>query len=155
MMNSQELTSAVLSLDPKMVALEKVDRPAVSVPVDALVKTMQALHDSPKLKFDMLCAHTAVDRLAAGQIELVYQLYSTEHRHYLMVSCQVSRENAIAPSVSKIWRIAEWQEREVYDMFGVRYTGHPDLRRVLLDDAWVGFPLRKDYKDDFMLERPW
>jgi NADH-quinone oxidoreductase subunit C len=57
--------------------------------------------------------------------------------------------------VSAIWAIAEWQEREVFDMFGVHYRQHPDLRRLLLDDDWQGFPLRKDYQDDFVLSRPW
>jgi NADH:ubiquinone oxidoreductase subunit C len=68
---------------------------------------------------------------------------------------KVPRQNPIAPSVHLLWPIAEWQEREVYDLFGVKYAGHPDLRRLFLEDDWKGFPLLKDYKDDFTLERPW
>jgi NADH-quinone oxidoreductase subunit C len=71
-----------------------------------------------------------------------------------MVSVSVPRANPVAPTVSTIWEIAQWQEREVYDLFGVRYEGHPDLRRLFLDDNWQGHPLRKDYQDDDMLELP-
>jgi NADH:ubiquinone oxidoreductase subunit C len=70
------------------------------------------------------------------------------------VVTSVARDNPLVPTVMDIWPIAEWQEREVYDLFGVLYDGHPDLRRLFLEDDWVGFPLRKDYEDDFMLEPP-
>jgi NADH-quinone oxidoreductase subunit C len=112
------------------------------------------MHDDPRLSFDMLCTHTAVDWLGEDRFELVYVLYSTKHRHYVTVSTSIPRDKPEASSVSSIWRIAEWQEREVYDLMGVLYSGHPDLRRMFLEDDWVGFPLRKDYKDDFMLGLP-
>jgi NADH-quinone oxidoreductase subunit C len=69
-----------------------------------------------------------------------------------MVSVFVGREKPVVPSVSSLWMIAEWQEREVYDLFGVLYDNHSDLRRLFLEDDWVGHPLRKDYQDDFMLD---
>ena len=59
----------------------------------------------------------------------------------------------IVVTICSIWRIAEWQEREVFDLFGILYNNHPDLRRIFLEDDWVGFPLRKNYKDNFMLEK--
>ncbi|MBU1920404.1 NADH-quinone oxidoreductase subunit C, partial [bacterium] len=81
----------------------------------------------------------------------IYQLYSTKFHHYLMLSVKVDREHPVVPSVSSVWRIAQWHEREVYDLFGVLYDNHPDLRRLFLEDDWQGHPLRKDYRDDFML----
>ena len=154
-MNSTELLSVVLTLVPDTQAREKSDRPAVTVPVNNLMTLMQKLRSQESLKFDMLCTSTAIDWLKDGKIELVYELYSTFHKHYLMVGVSLDRNNAVAPSLNLIWEIAEWQEREIFDLFGVRFTNHPDLRRLLLEDDWKGHPLRKDYVDDFMLERPW
>ncbi|MCM2322503.1 MAG: NADH-quinone oxidoreductase subunit C [Oligoflexia bacterium] len=153
-METHELISAVQALEPAAVPREKVDRAAVVAPVERFLELMARLRDEPDLRFDMLCTHTAIDWIAEARLELVYCLYSTVHRHYLVVSASVPREAAVMPSMQALWPIAEWQEREVYDLFGVRYTGHPDLRRILLDDDWQGFPLRKDYRDDFMLEGP-
>ena len=153
-MNAESLIAAVTALEPLATRREQCDRPAVTVPVESLLKLMKALHDEPGLAFDMLCTHTAVDYPAENRMDLVYLLYSIRHGHYLMVAAPAARDNPVAPSVSSVWMIAEWQEREAYDLFGILYDGHPDLRRLLLDDDWKGFPLRKDYKDDFMLEMP-
>lgn len=127
------------------------DRPTVQVKADDLLAVADKLRNDPQFAFDMLCDHTAVDRIESGVFELIYQLYSTTHRKYFMLSCSVPRDNPIAPTLSSLWKIAEWLEREVYDLTGVLYDNHPDLRRVFLEDDWKGFPLRKDYKDDFML----
>lgn len=154
-MEASELLASVLALDSSIVSREKSDRPSVSVPVEVFPRLMSALKGDSHFSFDMLCAHTAIDWPAQEKLELVYQLYSTSKHHYLMVSLYLPRTGPVAPSVCAHWQIAEWQEREVYDMFGVMYSGHPDLRRLLLEDDWKGFPLRKDYQDDFMLERPW
>jgi NADH-quinone oxidoreductase subunit C len=152
-MDQATLLNAVTALCADAKPMEEgVDRAAVEIPATALLEIARKLRDSEELRFDMLCAHTAVDRLEAGHFELIYQLYSTRHRHYLMVSATVPREQPVAPSVSSVWAIAEWQEREVYDLFGVQYDNHPDLRRLFLEDDWQGHPLRKDYQDDFMLE---
>lgn len=124
------------------------------LPVEELAAIMRQLHDRPEFGFDRLEFHTAIDRPTESRLELVYHLFSLKHRHCLLVSTSVPRDNPEIASVSDIWRVAEWQEREVYDMFGVLYDGHPDLRRLLLDDGWSGHPLRKDYVDDFILERP-
>jgi NADH-quinone oxidoreductase subunit C len=153
-MISQELFSGLLNPEKGIVAREKCDRPTILSPASELTATLTKLRTDPALSFDMLCALTAVDWVAQQTIELFYELYSTKHRHYIGVTCKLPRDLAVAPSASSLWRIAEWQEREIYDLFGVLFENHPDLRRVLLDDDWVGFPLRKDYKDDFMLERP-
>jgi NADH-quinone oxidoreductase subunit C len=153
-MDAATLVQAVIALAPGAVVREKADRPAVAVEPAALPDVLARLKADERLAFDMLLDHTAVDWIERGRIELVYQLYSLRHGHYLTVTAEVPRDEPVAPSSSGVHRIAEWQEREVYDMFGVRYERHPDLRRLLLDDAWVGHPLRKDYRDDHMIERP-
>ncbi|OFZ53710.1 MAG: hypothetical protein A2428_05895 [Bdellovibrionales bacterium RIFOXYC1_FULL_54_43] len=153
-MDSANLLTAVAAAEPNAKPREKADRAAVQVPVGNLSALMKRLRNDSTFAFDMLCDHTAVDWSEQGTFELVYQLYSTVHGHYLMVTTSVPRVSPIVPTVREFWRIAEFQEREVYDMFGVLYDGHPDLRRLFLEDDWKGFPLRKDYTDDFMLERP-
>jgi NADH-quinone oxidoreductase subunit C len=152
-MDATSLITTVGAFDSRIQPREKTNRPAVQVPAEILPALARWLRDEPGLRFTMLSDHSAIDWQAENRIELVYQLYSLEHRHTLTVFASVPREHPEAPSVSGVWRIAEWQEREVYDMFGVLYSGHPDLRRILLEDDWKGFPLRKDYKDECMLER--
>lgn len=154
-MEAVELQNLVLSLNSEFKIREKADRAAVLIPRNLLIETMQTLKTDDRFQFDMLMAHTAIDWLSNQQIELVYQLYSSTLGHYLMISVLTERSEAVVPTVSSLWSIAEWQEREVFDLFGIKYSGHPDLRRLLLDDDWKGYPLLKDYKDDFMLVRPW
>jgi NADH-quinone oxidoreductase subunit C len=153
-MEAEALLAVVVTLDPEIVPRQKADRAAVVLPAGRLASIMRQLRDRPELAFDMLEFHTAIDWLAENRFEIVYNLYSIKHRHYLMVTASLPREGAEIASVSSVWQVAEWQEREVYDMFGVLYDGHPDLRRLLLDDEWSGHPLRKDYVDDFILKRP-
>ncbi len=152
-MDAQQLVDRVTALHPSVTEAHRpTNRPAVDVDSTALPGFMADLVQQDELSFDMLLSHTAVDWCEAGQFQLVYQLYSTRHRHHLMVSADVARDEAIVPSVAAVWPVAEWQEREVYDLFGIRYDDHPDLRRIFLEDDWEGFPLRKDYEDDFMLD---
>ena len=153
-MDADALLDAVGSLHGEIRPREKADCAAVVVPAEKLTAIMRQLHDWPEFGFDRLEFHTAIDWPAENRLELVYHLFSMKHRHYLLVTTSVPRDSPEVASVSGTWRVAEWQEREVYDMFGVSYDGHPDLRRLLLDDGWSGHPLRKDYVDDFILERP-
>ena len=81
-------------------------------------------------------------------------LHSTIHGHSLFVTVVVPRDDPTVPTVSDVWPTAHWQEREAYDLLGILYDDHPDLRRLFLEDDWQGFPLRKDYHDDDMLELP-
>ncbi len=78
---------------------------------------------------------------------MVYHLTSTTHRNTIVVKTKLDRENPEIETVSDIWRTADFHEREAYDLFGVRFLNHPDLRRLFLTDEWVGYPLRKDYDD--------
>ena len=80
------------------------------------------------------------------RIEVVYVLYSMKHHHRYTLKCRLSRETPMVQTVESIWAVANWHERETYDMFGVVFEGHSDLRRILCPDDWEGYPLRKDYK---------
>jgi NADH-quinone oxidoreductase subunit C len=95
---------------------------------------------------------TAVDR--GDDFELVYRLQSSRFGVGLFLKTEVPRDEAVIETITDLWPAADWQEREVYDMFGVEFRGHPDLRRILLPDDWVGYPLRKDYRDESMIRRP-
>lgn len=116
-------------------------------------KFMQLVKDDSDLKFDMLLDHTAVDYINEGVFHLVYHLYSSVYNHQVIILVEVPRDKPVISTLCNVWRIAEWQEREVFDLFGILYNNHPDLRRIFLEDDWVGFPLRKNYKDNFMLEK--
>jgi NADH-quinone oxidoreductase subunit C len=85
---------------------------------------------------------------------MVYRLQSRAMQTGMFLKCSVSRDSAEVRSLTDLWPSANWQEREVYDLFGIWFEGHPDLRRILLPEDFVGHPLRKDYDDDHMLRRP-
>lgn len=97
---------------------------------------------------------TAVDRIAENKIEALYFLCSDDNRKTIRLKVLLDRANPEIPSVSDIFRTAEWHEREAAEMFGITFTGHPDPRRLLLPDEVQGFPLRKDFKDEFMIPLP-
>ncbi|MBN2043692.1 MAG: NADH-quinone oxidoreductase subunit D [Anaerolineales bacterium] len=113
----------------------------------ALVKVVVALRD--ELGYDYLSSVTAADYIDDHKIEVVYHFFKSTGGTNLTLSTQVSREKAVVPTLMHEFPSMELQEREVYDMFGVEFTGHPDLRRVLLWDGFEGFPLRKDYKEAY------
>jgi NADH-quinone oxidoreductase subunit C len=142
--------------------------PFVVVAAADIVEVCRFLRDDPALKFDILSCLSGVDYLEpdpkkvakAGfepHTEVVYHLQSFTHRHRFVVKLVLPRwkdgkagDLPEVPSVSSIWPAADWHEREVYDLSGVWFAGHPDLRRILLSEDWVGHPLRKDY--EFPLE---
>lgn len=114
---------------------------------DALVAVARALRDDPALAFDFLQNLTAVDWIKTDAIGVVYHLQSYAHRHEVVIKTSVPRAEARLPSVAGVWNNANWLEREQYDLFGVVFEGHPDLRRLLLPDDWVGHPMRKDARE--------
>ncbi len=117
----------------------------VWIPAARLAAAMLALRDDAELDFKLLCDLSCVDwRTADPRFEVAYQLYSVHRRDWLRVKVGAN-ESAPVPSVTSIWPTANWFEREVFDLFGVRFEGHPGLRRILLPDDWEGHPLRKDY----------
>ena len=95
--------------------------------------------------FDYLFCLTCVDWKT--HLTMVYHLTSIQFRHFIVVKSKLDRTNPEINSVTDIWKTAEFHEREVYELFGVKFQGHPDLRKLILPDDWMGFPLRKDYED--------
>lgn len=104
-----------------------------------------ALHRDPDLACDYLECVTGVDYPDDRRIHVVYHLYSTTKRHRVVMKVFLDRDEPKVPTLSAVWSSANWQERECFDLLGVLFEGHPDLRRLLLPDDWVGHPLRKDY----------
>lgn len=121
--------------------------PFCKVKPDRLLEVMAALRDEPDLRMDFLQCITAVDWLKQDLVQVVYHLYSYAHRHGLVVKVDVPRKEPLIPSVVSLWPTANWLEREQFDLLGVLFTGHPELRRLLMPDDWEGHPLRKDYKE--------
>ena len=114
--------------------------------IDATVWREMALRlRNAPFDMDYLFCLTCVDWKT--HLTMVYHLSSTIHRHPLVVKANVDRENPVIETVSDIWRTAEFHEREVYDLFGVQFVHHPDLRRLILTDDFEGYPLRKDFED--------
>jgi NADH-quinone oxidoreductase subunit C len=117
----------------------------------ALLETLQLCRDEPDLAFEVLMDLTAADysrfpgREDGPRFEVVYHLYSITHNHRVRLKVRVDEDDAVVPSATGLWPIANWLEREVWDMFGVRFSDHPNLRRLLLYEEFVGHPLRKDY----------
>jgi len=142
-------------------ATDAID-PWIEVTPQALVDVCCFLRDEPGLRFGMLQCITGVDYLQVdpkrkieGQprIEVLYHLLSLVHKHRLVLKVTLPRwkdglqgQLPEAPSVTGVWKTAIWHEREVYDLMGVRFLGHPDLTRILCPDDWEGHPLRKDYE---------
>jgi len=103
------------------------------------------LRRDPAIQLDWLANLSGVDYAADGKLCAVYDLWSFQHRHSLAVKVFCNREHPTIPSVSDLWRAADWHEREAFDLLGIQFEGHPDLRRILLAEDWDGHPLRKDY----------
>jgi NADH-quinone oxidoreductase subunit C len=120
---------------------------AVRVNPDDIVPVCRALYQDPETYFDMLSCLTGIDNgPAAGTIDLAYNLYSVPYNLHLTILATVPRDNSEIDSVTSVWKTANWHERELYDLFGVTFRNHPDLRRILLPADWQGHPLRKDYQ---------
>ncbi|MCC6160223.1 MAG: NADH-quinone oxidoreductase subunit D [Deltaproteobacteria bacterium] len=117
--------------------------PFVEIPVGQLARAATFLRDEPELRFDTLRNLTGVDRKDA--FEMVYHLYSMDARHGLTVKVRLDHDRPVADSVHAIWPAAEWHEREILDLLGVEFTGHPNPKRLFMPEDWVGHPLRKNY----------
>ena len=151
-MDSPAIVSALSSAVPGA-AYElgvSIDFPTLYVPADRLVETCRALRDTPALGFNVLIEVTAADYLPrVPRFEVVYHLLSIANRSRLRMKVRVaSAEDAgrgVVPTVQGVWPAAGWPEREVYDMFGIVFSGHTDLRRILMPEDWEGHPARKDY----------
>jgi NADH-quinone oxidoreductase subunit C len=121
--------------------------PHVVVLPERLLAVATFLKTEPRLRFDLLRCISAIDRPAQNGIEVAYDLLSTALAHVFAVKVVLDRVDPRVESVSGVWPAAEWHEREAFDLMGVTFVHHPDLRRILMPEDWPGHPLRKDYQD--------
>lgn len=111
-----------------------------------LLRVCAFLKDSDKTFFDLLSCLTAIDNGDQAQsMEVIYNLYSIPLEHSLMIKVTIAREEPKIDSVNRLWYTANWHEREAFDLFGIHFVGHPDLRRIFMPADWEGYPMRKDY----------
>jgi NADH-quinone oxidoreductase subunit C len=131
------------------VANTKSYQPILQVSVNHLIEVCSFLYSDERLYFDYLACLTGIDNgVDKGTIDVVYNLTSIPYQRNLTFKVTISRqEHSTIPTVSSIWKTANWHEREAYDLLGIRFEGHPDLRRILLPNDWQGYPLLKDYKE--------
>lgn len=150
-MNAEELREALAKRSAAYDDGLSIDRGETRLLIgrDSLVDTALDLRD---MGFERLDVVTAVDR--GDDFEMVYRLESVDLGGGISLRCMVPRDDARVASLFAVWPAADWQEREVFDMFGITFEGHPDPRRILLPEDWVGYPLRKDYADERVLKRP-
>jgi NADH-quinone oxidoreductase subunit C len=151
MTDFEALHARLAELSPEIYPLfdEEFGEAVIGVEPDDLLVTAKSLHD---LGFDRLGMVTAVDR--PEHFDLIYRLQSRSLSAAVYLKTRVARDGASVASLVQVWPAADWQEREVYDLFGIVFDGHPNLRRILLPDDWVGHPLRKDYDDSRLIRRP-
>ena len=134
--------------DPQAVAevIEFRGETTVVVPPRQILRTAEYLATEPTLRFSFLSDLTAVDRFPLEpRFELNYQLLSLDRKERLRLRVRLAGSDAAVSSVTPVWPTANWHERENFDLFGIRFHGHPDLTRILMPDDWEGYPLRKDY----------
>ncbi|MDQ7826317.1 MAG: NADH-quinone oxidoreductase subunit C [Candidatus Eremiobacteraeota bacterium] len=110
------------------------------------------LRNTRELSFDFLVCSFAIDYLE--KMEIVYIFHSYLHNHQVKIRAWIDRGNAVIATIEDLYPTANWHEREMYDLFGVTFKGHPDLRRLLLPDEWEGAPMRKDYTHENLVRRP-
>lgn len=145
-MTSEQLQTAIQQIEPAVTFNEEGPL-EVMIEGDKLLSLLNPLRENQDMHFDYLYCLTGVDW--PDHMSVVYHLRSTLHQHEIIVKATIpDREKPEISTVSHIWRTAEFHEREVYDLFGIVFQNHPDLRRIFLEDDWVGWPLRKDYVDE-------
>src|SRR4030043_2331689 len=129
---------------------ERVDYKGYLVKPEHLLPTMQRLRDD--LGYDYLSSVTGVDYLPQNNMEVVYHLRKSTGGSPLVIKAQLDRDNPVISSLVSIFPGSEFQEREAWDLFGIKFTGHPDLRRILMWEGFAGHPLRKDWKEAYFEE---
>ncbi len=121
----------------------------VEIKTEELLKIAEEFKNKGYTYFSFM---TAVDE--KEKFSLCYRLSSLENKNSITIKVKIPRDNPVIDSLTSLWAGANWQEREVYDLFGIIFEGHPDLRRILLPEYWEGHPLRKDYQDERITKRP-
>ena len=149
-MQFEEIKSLIEANLPNTLVDEKLDSRPKSLRVESeeLIKVCQFLHTHKQLYFDSLSCLTGLDNgVDSGTLEVIYHLYSIPYDLHLGLWVEINRDDPQVDSVSIIWKGADWHEREAYDLLGIKFKNHPDLRRILLPEDWEGHPLRKDYQE--------
>lgn len=145
-MDKKQLGEVIGSMAAGLETKEGKQYLEVTVPPSSLYQLARQLKENENTSFDFLFCLSGVDY--GTDLGVIYHLRSTIHEHVVVLKVKTSdRENPMVDSVSDIWQTAEFHEREVFDLIGIKFNNHPDLRRLFLDSSW-GFPLRKDYVDD-------
>jgi NADH-quinone oxidoreductase subunit C len=144
-MTKEELKAKIAAEIPAAAFDESGEWLNIEIEKSTLPVVTQLLRNDPELWFDFLFCLTCIDWKT--HLTMVYHFTSTRHRHALVIKSKLDRSDPQIETLSDTWRTAELHEREVFDLFGVKFLHHPDMRRIILTDDWVGFPLRKDYED--------
>ena len=134
---SREFGEAVIALN------EEGKDPFIQVAADRIADICSFLKTRPEFNFDSLISLSGVDR--EDRFQVVYHLHSLSGGHRIVLKTDLDHESPELPTISGVWRAANWHEREAYDLFGIIFSGHPELERIFLPEDWVGHPLRKDY----------
>jgi NADH:ubiquinone oxidoreductase subunit C len=145
-MEKEQLGLVLAELFPAMEVVTSGEHVRVKAAPAEFHKLATTLRDDSRFQFDFLFNLYGVDR--EDKFSLIYNFESTKLGHIIDIETDLAdHDNPVMDTVSDLWKTAEFQEREIYDLMGVKFSNHPDLRRLFLEDGW-GFPLRKDYKDD-------
>ena len=146
-MENEKLKERALSLAPEALPEENPQFVTVVVPAEKFRSVIEDLKNSEDTAFDYLFCLTGVD--LGADLAVVYHLNSTMHGHEIVLKVKISdRDNPSVETVSDLYRAADFYEREVYDLLGITFLNHSDMRRIFLDENWKGYPLRKDYIDE-------
>ncbi|MEP2025092.1 MAG: NADH-quinone oxidoreductase subunit C [Reichenbachiella sp.] len=132
-----------------VLSIDEISTPqALVIESDKVLPVMDVLKDNESSFCDLLSCLTAVDNgPEVNTLEVIYNLYSIPLEHSIMIKTTISRENPELETVSYLWKTADWHEREAYDLFGIKFNNHPDLRRILMPADWEGHPMLKDYEE--------
>ena len=144
-MSNESLKTALSNLNPAFVFEEATEWVNMSINANEWHSLAERLRREDHFSFDFLFFLTCLDWKT--HLTMVYHLRSTRLKHILVVKSKLDRNIPEIASVTDIWKTADFHEREVFELFGVNFPGHPDLRKLILPDDWIGFPLRKDYED--------
>jgi len=145
-MEKDKLKEIILNFMPDAEIDTEKQFMTVTTEKDHVHKMAAFLRDSEETRFDYLFCESAVDY--EDHFMMVYHLDSTKYRHEIVLKTKITdRENPVVDSVCDLWIGADYHEREIFDLFGIKFNNHPDLRKIFLDNDWVGFPMRRDYVD--------
>jgi NADH/F420H2 dehydrogenase subunit C len=146
-MDTEKLKERILSLAPEARLEENKQFVTFVIPSEKMHSAIENLKTAADTAFDYLFCLTGVD--FGAELGVVYHLNSTAHGHDIVLKVKLAdRENPCVDSICDLYRAGEFYEREVFDLLGIRFNNHPDLRRIFLDENWQGYPLRKDYVDE-------